>query len=95
MKPDPRELTGIVIGRDGEYLVGAVLGTAVLRWSTSPWDAWKTRQKDKAFIVARKVGGKRYLFNPLVGTLRLMEVERDGNRCQDGFSQASRGRAVE
>lgn len=76
MKQDPRELTGIVIVRDGEFLVGTVLGTAVLRWSGSPYDAWRTRQRDKAFIVAHKVGGSRYLFNPLVGTLRLMEVEK-------------------
>lgn len=79
---DPRELTRIIIRRNGKYLVGTVLGTGILRWSDSPYDAWFTRRKDKAFIVADKVRGKRYLFNPLVGTLRLMEVERDGNRCQ-------------
>lgn len=76
---DPRLLTGIIIEKDGEYLVGMIIGTHELRWSTSPWDAWRTRKRDKAFIVADKVGGKRYLFNPIVGALRLMEVDRDGN----------------
>jgi hypothetical protein len=71
---DARKQTAIIIRKDGEYLVGAIIGTNQLRWSKSPWDAWKTRERAKAFIVADKVGGIRMLFNPVVGQLREMII---------------------
>ena len=70
---DIRECTGIIIEKDGEFLVGTILFSKELRWSTSPYDAWFTRRKDKAFIVADKVNGRRFLFNPVVGKIRSME----------------------
>jgi hypothetical protein len=65
-----RKQTGLIIQRDGEYLVGTILFSSDLRWSKSPWDAWKTRNRDAAKMVARKVGGKLMLFNPIVGQLK-------------------------
>ena len=65
-----REKTGIIIQKGNEYLVGVVVGTKILRWSISPWDAWITRRRDKAFMVADRVGGERVLFNPVAGQLR-------------------------
>lgn len=71
---DIRLQTGIIIRKDGEYLVGIGLITRQLIWSNSPWDAWRTRKRDKAFIVADRVGGVRFLFNPVAGQLREMKI---------------------
>ena len=70
---DIRKLTGIIIQKDGKYLVGRSC-VGGLRWSASPWDAWRTRKRDKAFIVADRVGGVRYLFNPVAGQIREMVI---------------------
>lgn len=69
---DIREKTCIIVRRNGEYLVGNIMGTEMLKWSTSPWDAWHTREKAKAEYVARNVGGVLVLFNPISKETRLM-----------------------
>ena len=69
---DIRLLTCIIIRKNGEYLVGRVLGSEDLRWSYSPHDAWRTRNKDDARDMARIVGGTMMLFNPAVGQLRIL-----------------------
>ena len=71
---DIRTKTGIIIEKDGEYLVAVdIFGTSLV-WSDSPWDAWITRKRDHALMVAEKVGGRRVLFNPVVGQIKLLEV---------------------
>lgn len=65
---DIRKATCIIIERDGEFLVGA-LGLFP-RWNNSPYDAWSTRDKMKAFKVAWKVRGRLFLFNPIVNQLK-------------------------
>ena len=72
MKDDIRKKTCIVIRKNGEYLVGYIVFTDELRWSGSPYDAWKTRKKEKAAKVARKTGGIMVLFNPIVKQMRVM-----------------------
>ena len=72
MKGDIRKKTCIVIRKNGEYLVGVILYSTDLRWSGSPYDAWKTRNKEKAAEVARKTGGIMVLFNPIVNQTRVM-----------------------
>ena len=72
MKDDIRKKTCIVIRKNGEYLVGYIVFTDELRWSDSPYDAWKTRNKEKAAEVARKVGGVMVLFNPIVNQRKVM-----------------------
>ena len=72
MKGDIRKKTCIVIRKNGEYLVGYIVFTDELRWSASPYDAWKTRNKEKAAEVARKTGGIMVLFNPIVNQKRVM-----------------------
>jgi hypothetical protein len=67
-----RYQTGIIIEKDGEYLVGNVIGINVLRWSASPWDAWRTRRRESADLVARAVGGRQMLFNPVAGQLKTL-----------------------
>ena len=48
--------------------------TGELRWSLSPWDAWRTRDLEAARRVARKVGGELRLFNPIVGQERALSA---------------------
>lgn len=65
-----RTKTMLIVKRGSEFLVGTILYSTDLRWSDSPWDAWATRNKDKAMKVARKTGGDLWLFNPVAGQLR-------------------------
>ena len=74
MKGDIRTKTGLIIMRGSEYLVGTILYSTDLRWSRSPYDAWFTRDREKARMVARKVGGEIALFNPVAGQLKSLEV---------------------
>ena len=67
---DIRRATCIIIRKDGEYLVGTILYSTDLRWSWSPYDAWRTRRKEDAERVARKVGGEMVLFNPIVRQMK-------------------------
>jgi hypothetical protein len=69
---DIRTKTCIIIRKNSEYLVGYVLWSDDLRWSDSPYDAWKTRDREKAAEVARKVGGVMVLFNPIVNQRRVI-----------------------
>ena len=71
---DIRLCTGIIIEKDGQFLVGISILTKELVWHESPYDAWMTREKDKAYMVSEKVCGKRYLFNPIVNQLREMRI---------------------
>ena len=72
-----RKYTTLIIKRENEYLVGCILhGGGMTRWSISAWDAWHTREWDDVQSVAKKVGGKIMLFNPVTGELR--EAREDG-----------------
>ena len=68
-----RKQTRIIIKRDGEYLVGCILWSTDLRWSSSPYDAWGTRSRDKARRVLSVTGGELWVFNPITGKRRRME----------------------
>ena len=72
MKNDIRKKTCIIIRKNSEFLVGYVLWSDDLRWSGSPYDAWKTRNKEKAAEVARRVGGVMVLFNPIVNQRKVI-----------------------
>ena len=72
---DIRIYTVIIIEKDGKFLVGKEMMSDDLRWSDSPYEAWKTRRKDKAYIVSDKVKGTRYLFNPVARQLREMQFK--------------------
>lgn len=69
---DIRTKTCIIIRKNSEYLVGYVVFSDELRWSVSPYDAWKTRDREEAAEVARKVGGVMVLFNPIVNQRRVI-----------------------
>ena len=70
MKEDIRQQTRLIIRRGADYLVGTIVYSHELRWSSSPWDAWGTRDREKAEKIARKIGGDLWLFNPVAGQLR-------------------------
>lgn len=72
---DIRTKTGLIIHKDGEYLVACQIGTKELIWRTSPWDAWITRNKEDAERVMAVTGGELFLFNPVAGQIR---------RCKEG-----------
>ena len=65
-----RKCTVLIVKRGSQFLVGRIPYSTELRWSTSPYDAWKTREREAAQKVARIVGGDLWLFNPVVGQLR-------------------------
>ena len=67
---DIREKTGIIIKKNGLFLVAYCIGTEELRWSSSPWDAWITRDREAARFVSDRINGVRMLFNPVAGQLR-------------------------
>ena len=67
---DIRKQTALIIRKGNEYLVGTILDTTDLRWSISPWDAWRTRIRANAQSIAEKVDGEIMLFNPVAGQIR-------------------------
>lgn len=69
---DIRKATCLIIRKNSEYLVGTVMYTTDLRWSSSPYDAWKTRNRDKAEDIARKSGGIVMLWNPVVRQMKVL-----------------------
>ena len=71
---DVRLATKLIVKRGNVFLVGRILGSRELRWSTSPYDAWSTRSKESAMKVAKKIGGDLWLFNPIAGQLRMMNL---------------------
>lgn len=71
---DIRGETALIIRKDGEFLVGKIIFLNELRWSRSPWDAWKTRIRANARSIAEKTGGEIMLFNPVAGQLREAKI---------------------
>ena len=69
---DIRLATCVIIRKNGEYLVGRVLGSSEMRWSIYAHDAWRTRNREKAREISRKTGGIEMLFNPVAGQLRIL-----------------------
>jgi hypothetical protein len=72
MKEDIRKKTCLIIRKNGEYLVGTILYSKDLRWSNSPYDAWRTRDRNKAEEYARRTGGIVMLFNPIARQMRVL-----------------------
>lgn len=71
MKDDIRKETCLIVRKHGHYLVGKKLLSNDLRWSWSPYDAWRTRDREEAEDLARRTGGIVMMFNPIVNQLRV------------------------
>lgn len=67
---DIRTKTGLIIQKDGEFLVACEIVSGNLVWSISPWDAWITRSREDAESVMSIIGGELFLFNPVAGQIR-------------------------
>lgn len=83
-----RKQTGLIIEKDGEFLIG--YNGLFLRWGISPSDAWKTRDIDAAKMVSEKFGGTIMLFNPVVRQLRKYREENHekvSEECGKGQTQ--------
>ena len=72
MKDDIRKATCLIIRKNSEYLVGKIIFSDELRWSGSPYDAWRTRDRDEAERVARRTGGIVMLWNPPTRQMRVL-----------------------
>jgi len=70
MQVDLRKKTCLIVTKDGKYLVGWNYLIRDLNWSRDYYDAWRTRDREKAEKVAQKCGGTLMLFNPIVGQIR-------------------------
>ena len=69
---DIRKQTCIVIRRNGSYLVGKDMIRPSLKWSCSIYEAWRTRDMEKARKVAMATGGIMVLFNPVVNQTKVI-----------------------
>ena len=63
---DIRLSTHLIVQKDGEYLV-CLHGIAGERWSNSPYDAKRTRSRERAETWVHEAGGSLRLFNPVIG----------------------------
>lgn len=68
---DIRRATVVIVRKNDRYLCGRILYSDEMRWSPSPYDAWRTRDRQEAEQVARAVGGITMLFNPVARQLRI------------------------
>lgn len=71
MKQSLASKTCLIIRKHGEYFVGWNYFYKRFGWSTSAWDAWRTRDREAARRVAAKTGGTLYLFNPIIGEMKI------------------------
>jgi hypothetical protein len=69
---DIRKYTRVVIRKNREYLQCKSELHGALVWSTSPWDAWWTRNAETARDIAKKTGGIAMLFNPITGKTKVL-----------------------
>ena len=78
-----RLCTVLIIKRGAEFLVGRIPYSLEFRWSTSPYDAWRTRNREQAAAVAGLLGGDLWLFNPIVGQIKEVQEHGSGGRHTD------------
>jgi len=71
MKDDIRKETCLIIRKNHEYLQGGILYSKDLKWTIYKYDAWRTRDIEKAEEYARKCGGIVMLFNPISKQIRV------------------------
>ena len=72
MKDDIRRQTCIIIRKNSRYLIGRSRIDNELKWSWSIYEAWRTRDREKAEEIARATGGIMVLFNPIVNQRRVI-----------------------
>lgn len=68
MKVDLSEYERKIVQKGRLYLYCAG-GDGSLQWTNSKYDAWSSKRRDKAVMVAKKVGGRVRTFNPITGDI--------------------------
>ena len=61
-----RRQTSLVVAKDGKFLQCRNMVTGEIEWSQHLSHAWRTRNRKDAAMVARKLGGRLMLFNPII-----------------------------
>ena len=69
---DIRLATVLVIRKGGQYLSRVEIGTGRAVWDPHLSDAWRTRDKVLARMVAEKHGGTLELFNPIIWRVKAL-----------------------
>ena len=69
---DIRTKTCIIIRKNRLFLQGKECYTNKPKWTQYRHQAWKTRDKEKAAEIARKVGGVMVLFNPVADQMKVI-----------------------
>lgn len=72
MKDDIRKHTFCIIRKNGEYIAGRILGSSSVRWTIYAHEAAKTRNREKAEEIARKIGGIVMLYNDITRDIRVL-----------------------
>ena len=72
MSVDVRKYTRVIVRKNKEYLQckGGIQNK--LMWCSSPWDAWWTRDKEEAMLIAKTTGGIAVLFNSVTGDIAVL-----------------------
>ena len=69
---DIRTKTCIIIRKNRLFLQGKECFTTKTKWTQYRHQAWKTRDKEMAAEIARKVGGVMVLFNPVADQVKVI-----------------------
>lgn len=72
MKDGVKKATCLIIRKNSEYFVGTILYSTDLRWSTSPYDAWMTKNVKIAEEAARRLGGIVMVWNPIIRRMKVL-----------------------
>lgn len=64
--------TVIIIRKNRLWLKGRDMLTREIEWTSSPYEAWKTKDEEQAAEVARRFGGIMVLFNPIINKKRVI-----------------------
>ena len=69
---DIREQTYLIIRKNRLFLQGKEWITGEPLWTQYTYNAWRTKEREQAEEVARKLGGVRVLFNPVTGKKKVI-----------------------
>ena len=74
MKQDIHTRTFLILRKNRLYLVGYDALVHKPKWSQDCYDAWRTKDVEKARKVAAKTGADILLFNPLLSQIKPFEI---------------------
>jgi hypothetical protein len=61
-----RRQTSLIVVKNGQYLSHRNMVTGKIEWDPHLSRAWRTRNRDDAQKLARMLGGRLMLFNPII-----------------------------